>query len=180
MTSPIIVGIIGVAGSGKTLAARHLVEHYGFARTRFAEPIKRMLRFGFGLTDAQIDGAEKMTPIDDLGGCTPRHLMQTLGTEWGRRTVHSDLWINQWRRSVAALRQPVVVDDVRFPNEAAAVKALGGVLWRVYRPGLNSMDHASERLQRTIAEDALLTNATTVADMCLSVDALMARLQQAA
>jgi dephospho-CoA kinase len=47
-----IVAILGVAGSGKTLVARHLVEAYGFQRTRFAGPLKNMLKVGLGLTPA--------------------------------------------------------------------------------------------------------------------------------
>ena len=172
MSGRILVGILGVAGSGKTLVSKHLVERHGFTRTRFADPIKRMLKTGLGLTDAQLDGDQKMVPIPVYGGATPRSLMQTLGTEWGRRLVHGDLWMNAWLHDVAAVEGAVVVDDVRFPNEAKLIKAMGGTLWRVYRPGLNSMDHASERLQRDIVEDMLINNATSIPAMLASVDLL--------
>jgi len=174
MTIPII-GILGVAGSGKTLVSRHLVEHYGYTRTRFADPLKRMLKFGLGLTDDEVDGDAKMRPIADFGGCTPRHMMQTLGTEWGRRTVHPEIWINVWKREVQKITGAIVVDDVRFPNEAALIKEMGGTLWRIYRPGLNTMDHASERLQQQIAEDVLINNATSLPALFNSVDSLVAR-----
>jgi len=170
-----VIGIIGVAGSGKTIVARHLVERYGFERTRFADPLKQMLRIGLGLTTEQIDGDLKMQPLPDCGGCTTRHLMQTLGTDWGRRMVHSDLWVNRWRQLVdASPSKLITVDDVRFPNEAAAVQAVGGTLWRVYRPGLTVSQHASERQQAQIAEDVLINNATTIADMLRSVDVTLA------
>ncbi|CAB4130466.1 hypothetical protein UFOVP119_90 [uncultured Caudovirales phage] len=168
-----IIGILGVAGSGKTLVSKHLVDHHGFARVRFAEPLKRMLKLGLGLTDAQVDGDEKMTPIADFGGATARHMMQTLGTEWGRRLVFSDIWINVWKRDTAKAGPLVVVDDVRFPNEAATIKAMGGTLWRVYRPGLNTQDHISERAQAAIEEDAFITNATTIPALLASVDSLV-------
>lgn len=172
MSERVLIGIIGVAGSGKTLVAKHLIDRYGFARRRFAEPIKRMLRSGLGLSDAQLDGADKLQTLPEFGGATPRLLMQTLGTDWGRRHVHPDIWVECWRRDVLAAGSLVVCDDVRFPNEAAAVKALGGTLWRVYRPGLNTMDHASERSQRDLVEDALLNNATTIGDLLRSVEVL--------
>lgn len=164
-----IVAIMGVAGSGKTVVARRL-EQYGFARTRFAAPIKEMLRVGLGLTEAQLDGDEKSAPIHDLGGASARTMMQTLGTEWGRRMIHPDLWASVWKRHVALLDGPIVVDDLRFPNEAAAIREMGGVIWRVYRPGLVTMDHASERSQKHIEDDLLLNNATTLADLEKSVD----------
>lgn len=174
MSGPLVIGLIGIAGSGKTLVARHLVERHGFVRHRFAGPLKEMIKVGLGLTDEQLDGDGKNEPIPDCGGCTPRHLMQTLGTEWGRRMIHSDLWINRWRAIVRAETAPlVVVDDVRFPNEATALRSVGGSLWRVYRPGLATSSHASERAQAQIAEDVLINNATSIAEMIRSVDAVL-------
>jgi hypothetical protein len=38
----------------------------------------------------------------------------------------------------------VCVTDVRYPNEAQRVKALGGVVWEVLRPGTESDGHATE------------------------------------
>lgn len=175
--SKIIIGIVGIAGSGKTLVARHLVERHGFHRTRFAGPLKEMIKAGLGLTDEQLDGDQKNAPIPWAGNCTPRHLMQTLGTEWGRRMIHSDLWINRWREVVAqSSAERIVVDDVRFPNEAGAVVDVGGSIWRVVRPGLTTMDHPSERAQKQIAENTLINNATTIAEMIRSVDAVVSQL----
>ncbi len=171
MTTPRIVGVLGVAGSGKTLVAKHLVERYGYTRLRFADPIKRMLK-ELGLTDEQLDGDAKMTPMPMFGGATPRGMMQTLGTEWGRRHVYSDIWINVLKAELARCTTPVVVDDVRFVNEGALISQAGGTLWRVVRPGLNTMDHASERAQRQIEEDVLLLNATTIPALFASVDHL--------
>lgn len=171
-----IVGIIGAAGSGKTLVAEHLVQHYAYTRTRFAAPLKRMLKAGLGLTDEQLDGHEKMTPIPALNGVTPRQLMQTLGTEWGRRRVDPNLWVKCWKRDALSINGDVVVDDVRFPNEAAAVKQLGGTLWRVYRPGLAQGEHVSEKLHREIKEDRLITNASTIDALIASVDTLVEEL----
>lgn len=178
MSGPLVVGLIGIAGSGKTLVARHLVERHGFVRHRFAGPLKEMIKVGLGLTDEQLDGIGKNEPIPDAGGCTPRHLMQTLGTEWGRRMIHSDLWINRWRAIVRAeTADLIVVDDVRFPNEASALRSVGGRLWRVYRPGLATSSHASERAQAQIGEDVLINNATSISEMIRSVDAVVAQLK---
>ena len=39
----------------------------------------------------------------------------------------------------------MIADDVRFANEAAAVRALGGIVVRLERPGIESWtSHASE------------------------------------
>lgn len=175
MAQSIIIGLVGVAGSGKTIVARHLVERHGFERIRFAGPLKDMIKAGLGLSDEYLDGDKKNEPIPWAGNCTARHLMQTLGTEWGRRMVHSDIWVNRWRELARdGEGRRIIADDVRFPNEAAAVKSLNGGIWRVVRPGLVTMDHPSERAQRSIQEDFLINNATTIGEMIKSVDAVVA------
>ena len=168
-----LIGVLGVAGSGKTLVAKRLVDRYGFHRMRFADPLKRMLRDGLGLSEDEVDGDLKMTPNAVFDGHTPRYLMQTLGTEWGRRRVSQDIWVNIWKRDAALVDGNIVVDDVRFPNEALAIRALGGIIWRVYRPGLSAGPHMSERAQMEIEEDRLISNATTVDALWASIDHLV-------
>lgn len=171
--SRLVVGIVGPAGSGKTVVAKRLESH-GFTRMRFAHQIKAMLKVGLGLTDAQLDGDEKMVPLAEFGGCTPRHIMQTLGTDWGRRMVDGDIWTNAWRRAAAKVEGPLVVDDVRFPNEAVAVRAAGGVLWRVVRPGLAVGEHLSERLLDSIECDRVIVNDVSLTDLIAKADAALA------
>jgi hypothetical protein len=141
-----IVAFTGLAGSGKSTAAHHLVNRRGFVRVRFAGPLKAMMA-ALGLTHEQIEGSEKETPCSLLGGKTPRYAMQTIGTEWGRDIIDSQLWINAWNAALANVPAgvPVVVDDCRFPNEAEAVTAAGGIIVRIERPGAGTASiHSSE------------------------------------
>lgn len=74
--------------------------------------------------------------------------MQTLGTEWGRDILGSDFWIRLWRarvEQVASEGKRVVVDDLRFPNEAKAIRQLGGDIYRLAGRGGIIGDHVSER-----------------------------------
>lgn len=143
----LIIAFTGLAGAGKSTAAAYLVKHHRFERVRFAGPLKAMMA-ALGLSQEQIEGSEKEKPCALLGGKTPRYAMQTIGTEWGRDLIDFDLWIRAWQAAVDAKRPeiPVVVDDCRFPNEAAAVRAAGGVLVRIDRPGagLGAAGHVSE------------------------------------
>lgn len=173
MSVPKIIGVLGIAGSGKTIVAKHLTEQYGYARSRFAEPLKLMLKHGLGLTDEEVDGDLKMTPMERFGNVTPRYMMQTLGTEWGRRCVYKNIWVDAWRAHADAAEGPLVVDDVRFPNEAATIRQMGGVIWRVYRPGVEVMRHPSEFAMKDIKEDEFISNSTTIAALLKSVDTLM-------
>lgn len=142
-----IIAFTGLAGAGKSTAAAHLVNSRGFQRVRFAGPIKAMM-LALGCTAEQVDGSLKETPCDLLCGRTPRWAMQSIGTEWGRELIGSDLWIRAWEAALANVPAdvPVVVDDCRFPNEAAAVTKAGGILVRVERPGAGTSSvHASEQ-----------------------------------
>jgi len=143
----IVIAFTGLAGSGKSTAAKCLVDTWGFTRVRFAGPLKDMMR-ALGLGEREVDGDLKEIPCDLLGGRTPRHAMQTLGTEWGRELIAPDLWIRAWRAAVEKLPADarVVVDDCRFPNEGDAVCAVGGVIVRIVRPGAGAgaAGHSSE------------------------------------
>lgn len=124
---------------------------------KFAEPLKDMLRVlfrsvGYGETqiEAFLEGDQKDTPIPEFGGKTPRYLMQTLGTEWGRQLVSDSIWtdILAYRATFALTHgKHVVVDDMRFPNEFECLKGLGAKTVKVTRPGVVAKtNHKSEGL----------------------------------
>jgi hypothetical protein len=54
--------------------------------------------------------------------------------------------------------RPLIIDDVRYINEAAAIRAVGGIIVRIIRPGLTPMDHSSETEQQHIIADYTVTN----------------------
>jgi len=145
MSGPHLVGITGRAGSGKSAASDALVET-GWIKMKFASPLKDMLR-AIGLTDQHIEGDLKEVPCDLLCGQTPRFAMLKLGTEWGRDTIGGDLWINIAAHRIAtalAAGMSVVVDDVRFDNEAELIRRLGGVVLGLERDNVLTIDHKSE------------------------------------
>lgn len=139
-TRPRLIGFCGLAGAGKSFAAKHLVRDHGFARERLAEPIKAMLR-ALGLSEAELDGDLKEKPCEALCGQTPRVGQQTIGTEWGREMIGREIWVRAWGRRADRILEAggsVVVDDVRFADEAAAIWRRGGILIRVERLGAGS------------------------------------------
>ena len=148
-TKPTLIGIAGFAGAGKSTLAEILVHEHGFARIKFADGLKDMLR-ALGLGEEWIEGDLKEKPCQLLLGRSPRYAMQTLGTEWGRKCLGEDFWVNYWfarvqRHFAASPGARVVVDDVRYPNELQAVAGLNGRLWWVTRPGVRALGgHSSE------------------------------------
>ncbi len=138
-----VIAFFGYKGCGKSEATNLLVEGYGYTCHSFAGPLKRMLQ-ALGLTEAQLWGDQKEVASELLGGATPRWAMQSLGTEWGRNLIASDLWTNAWNHSMP--EGLVTVDDLRFPNEAVIIKLLGGTIIKIERPGLDvDPTHESEK-----------------------------------
>jgi hypothetical protein len=167
-----IIGFCGLIGAGKTTAAKHLIDEHAFTRVRFAGPLKDMMRV-LGLSPDHIDGALKELPCELLGGKTPRWAQQSLGTEWGRDLIHPDLWINAWKqRAIKHLR--VVADDVRFLNEAAAIRSLGGITVRITRPGTIQQDHPSERQDFPVQYS--IDNEGSPEELAVKIDDLVRRI----
>jgi hypothetical protein len=160
---PSIIAITGPAGSGKSTIARFLFDHYGYARVRFADPLKSMLG-SLGLSEYELEGQGKDLPCELLGGHTPRYAMKSLGTEWGRDMMSKTFWSDAWVRRVGhAVGAYIVAEDLRFPDpEEFVVRLMGGIIWRVERPGYGGTDtHPSETEQMHIKYDVLFHNDST-------------------
>ena len=154
--------------SGKTSLAEALVEE-GFVRIAFATPIKSALHTILVSAGASppiaaslINGPAKDQPTRFLAGRTPRHALQTLGTEWGRDLISPDFWLTTWHNQVLAQLSrgiSVVTDDLRFPNEANTVLDLNGTTIRIDRPDLHATTtHRSEGNLSDWRFDLYLTN----------------------
>ena len=176
----IIIGLAGRAGSGKTTAAKHLVDKLGFARLSFADPIRNMigdllLDMGYGADYVDslltVEKNQVLAPI----GRSARQLMQTLGTEWGRDCIDRDVWVTLARRRVHTLGdERIVFDDVRFENEAAMIRGFGGIVIHIDRGELVTDKHRSEAGIMDGDNDFFVDNDTTIDDFCADV-AMIAR-----
>jgi hypothetical protein len=140
-----IIGITGLIGSGKDTIASHLVEKYGYERYSWATPLKDITATLFGwdrdmLEGVTIEQREKREQVDpwwdkklnkyDL--VSPRWVLQFIGTEVMRNTLHQDIWVLAGMKRIEG-KQNVVIPDTRFPNEIKAIKEMGGVIWNVQR-----------------------------------------------
>jgi energy-coupling factor transporter ATP-binding protein EcfA2 len=155
-----VIGIAGHKGSGKDTFAKVVTQVLGednVAVVKFADCLKDMLRTMLryaGVDAATIEecfeGDLKEAPAPPLNGATPRHAMTTLGTEWGRELIDQNIWTELTKRHIQTSREydgkVVLITDVRFHNEARAVKEMGGELVRVDRTGQEpDLSHPSEQ-----------------------------------
>ena len=137
-----LFGFAGPMGCGKTTCAK-AISH---AVCSFALPMKNCLQDLFGFEDNQLYTMEGKQAVDPRYGVSPRLIMQRFGTEFVRTTV-PDLWIILMRTTLGNLREVAdiaCVDDIRFNDEAALIREMGGtVVHIVGRVGVES-NHASE------------------------------------
>lgn len=171
-----IIGLTGYKGSGKSVVARRLSQHHGFVRRPFAYPLKAMVA-ALGVPAEILDGDDeaKSRPLACLGGRSARYALQKLGTEWGRSIMGESFWTDRWKDG-ATTYPDIVADDVRFPNEAYAIRDLGGVIIRVNRRQEVPQDtHASENPD-AIPYNVMLYNDGTVEELHAQVDGLIGQL----
>jgi len=143
-----IIGLSGKKGAGKNEVANAIrLINPNIWEQSFARILKSMTASLVGCHITKLEDREfKETPIPRLGGKSPREMMQLLGTEFGREMIDQDVWVNATLSQYHEISGvDWVITDVRFPNEAAGIKAKGGFVIRVERPGLPQTDlHPSE------------------------------------
>lgn len=134
-----IIAFTGLAGCGKSILARYLqVEcdkiNKHSAILRFSDPIKSFARrLGWkGEKDAK-----------------GRRLLQLLGTEIGRNCIDPEIWVKRWEiefKRISQVSELIIVDDLRFDNEAKTVHELNGTIIKIIGREDERTDksHASE------------------------------------
>lgn len=176
MTAPLI-GLIGKKRTGKDTFAGTLIERHAYARIALADPLREAayaLDPIVGTFPLTVDGTLRVDQwrysevVDALGyekakDYVPevRRVLQRLGTE-SIRAIDDEFWIKAAFSKIDALREagtPVIVTDVRYPNEADAIKAAGGYLIRIVRKLPSDGDsHASENALDEYATDLVIHN----------------------
>ena len=184
---PILIGLTGRARSGKSTAAEHLVGTYLLEHYAFADPLRDGLMAIFNLDPTDFEGDRKEQPLAWLDR-SPRQLMQSMGTEWARNTVHPDVWVKLAEQNLDYMTKALgavlgfVISDVRFENEADLIRRRGGTVIHIFRPDAPAVNpHASEAGVAAHKDDLTLTNYGTVEEFLRSLDEvflMVRRLQQ--
>lgn len=179
---PVLIGICGRAGAGKTTAAEYLRSRYDFECIAFADALKDCL--ALLMADRGIDHAVlhepqfKAVPLDAMHDATARHLMQSLG-DWGRQVARG-FWVHQLAHRAGLIegRSPVhdrvCITDVRYPNEEEWLHYKGGALLRITRSSASMDDkHSSEQWADSLLAHASIPNDGSIGALHTRLDQIM-------
>lgn len=129
---PMIFGLTGPSGVGKTEILKHLMDEHGFVSTHAGRPVKKGLKKGFKLSQSQVDGKHKGDAAQQLGGIEPKLVLDHVGEAIAQHAPHATAIalghrIDKMRR---AGHHSIVVDGVRQQAEADLIKRRGGHMLR--------------------------------------------------
>lgn len=189
---PPVIGLTGAAGAGKNAVGEILERPYGYTALALADSVRQAA----WEIDPIITARTDMDPltlrdlVNELGWDTAkrkypevRRILQRVGTEAGWQMHGENLWTDLLSHKIKAAfdsaeadrEDPtrsctgIVVTDVRFPHEIELIKALGGQIWHVDRPGLSmsagTATHASETSLAGHSWDHEIDNNGTLEDL---------------
>ena len=141
-----IIALTGTKTVGKTTIAKAAQAWAINSRiVSFATPIKEML-WQMGVPYESLNGKDKEAIIEPIGK-SGRELMQSLGTEWGRQLIDENIWVFAMQKQVERINEDIIIiDDLRFPNEANWVLVNRGIIIELKRDGVECNDnHSSEQ-----------------------------------
>jgi hypothetical protein len=163
-----IIGLSGYAQSGKDSTAELLCLNYGYTRLAFADPMRQALM----IINPKLDSITRVSDlVEDYGWDVAkknpevRRLLQVLGTDFGRKMLGDDVWINIALSGIKS-EDKIVISDVRYPNEAQAIKNLGGTVWRINRHNHSAVNgHTSEHAMDNYMFNHVIYNDGTLDDL---------------
>jgi hypothetical protein len=161
-----VVAFAGRVNSGKTAAAAMIP---GAIAIQWADPLYRGLSAMLDVPEEVLRNRElKESELNFCGiKAVPREMLRTLGTEWGRAMVNPDLWVSLTMSRIGRLSETTscrsfAICGTRFRNEVVAVRAAGGEVWWIDRPGTVRGEHVSDNSIGPDDCDAVIVNDGTL------------------
>lgn len=139
-----LIGICGKKRAGKNTLASLLVELRPYQQLALADGVWDVLLAADPIIDQCVGW--RLSQVVAFSGKEAakqefpevRSLLQRLGTDGVRKVIGESTWIDVADKKVKAyLSQgvPVIVTDLRFPNEAEWVRSSGGTVIKIERSG---------------------------------------------
>ena len=188
-----LIGIVGLIGSGKDTVAERLVAQHSYRRDSFAKSLKDAVSSMFnwdrelleGKTNASREWREQPDEFwsERFGKpVTPRWVLQYFGTEVMRGQMYDGIWVDSCLGRYKG--ENTVISDTRFVNEIKKIKAKNGKIILVKRGELPTQKemqdkgaHKSEWDWLDSEFDYVIDNNGTLEDLYKKVDDLIVRLE---
>lgn len=182
------VGLYGRAQAGKDTVAGLMKDIAGFRRVAFADPLREMALDIDPLVGQDVHLREIVLVHgweDAKKHPEVRRFLQRLGTDGVRKHIDQDWWVKAGiqagldkslsrGRNRQKAESRVVFTDVRYPNEADAIRDQGGYIVKVVRDGDNpAVGHISESSMTTVEPDYVLDNNGSIDDLPREVHVMM-------
>lgn len=169
---PKFIGLTGKAGCGKTTTAHFLADILKEYMVVMNIPFSYRLKL-----------VAKRMGWDGIKDSKGRRMLQILGTEVGRETLGPDFWVNEWIKEIGNATEHIITpnctaegcliiiaDDIRFDNEAMAIRSRMGKVWEITGRRIDGMtpvelNHISERGITPALVDSRITNDGTLKEL---------------
>ena len=182
-----LIALTGNINSGKTTVSEYLQNTWGFTEYTFSKPIKEMALI-FGFEHHQVYGTQvQKLEINADWSISAREFLQKFGTDICRESLAKTIpdmnfgeskspWIRLFEIYIKKYIEQypngcIVVSDIRFLDEAAVIKKLGGCIVRIDRVAgiqrtnehniVSHNKHSSETEMLNITADFTIFNTGT-------------------
>jgi hypothetical protein len=188
-----LIGLVGLIGSGKDTVAERLVTHHNYKRDSFAKSLKDAVSSMFNWDRELLEGntsesrkwreqPDKFWSEKMCKEVTPRWVLQYFGTEVMRQNMYDAIWVDSVIGRYKG--ENTVISDTRFQNEIKTIKAHGGKILLVKRGELptreemqNNGSHQSEWDWMGSNFDYIIENNSTLEELNANVDQFIHQLQ---
>jgi len=149
-----LIGVVGLIGSGKDTVSKRLEQKHGFRRDSFAKSLKDAVSAMFNWDREMLEGngdesrqwreqPDKFWSKKFGKTVTPRWVLQHFGTEVMRQHMHDAIWIDSCLSRYDG--KPTVISDTRFQNELKTIKENKGQIILVKRGELPTREEMQDK-----------------------------------
>jgi hypothetical protein len=149
-----LIGVVGLIGSGKDTVSKRLEQKHGFRRDSFAKSLKDAVSAMFNWDREMLEGngddsRQWREQPDEFWSkkfgktVTPRWVLQHFGTEVMRQHMHDAIWIDSCLSRYDG--RPTVISDTRFQNELKTIKENKGQIILVKRGELPTREQMQDK-----------------------------------
>ena len=182
-----LIGLVGLIGSGKDTVAERLVTHYGYKRDSFAKSLKDAVSSMFNWDREMLEGnttssrhwreqPDKFWSKKMGKEVTPRLILQQFGTEVMRGQMYDGIWVDSVIGRYKG--ENTVISDTRFQNEIKTIKAHGGIVVLVKREEIPTREEMQKQGAHQSEWDWIGSDFDYTIDNTSSLEGLNANIDQ--